>query len=191
MNSPEPESNQQLAGHRDAVHRYILGIVRNAAESDDLTQVVMMRAHAKIDTLDDRFKALPWLYRIATNVCYDHFRQSKSRDKTIEAAANLSRSEDDAPCLDKALEQSEMSACVQDYLEGIPDSYRAAILLHDVHGLTNPEIAAMLGISLPAVKIRLHRARQKLRDVLTGACRFTRDERGVVVCEPKRQDPGE
>ena len=63
------------------------------------------------------------------------------------------------------------------------------ILLHDVEGLTNPEIAELLGASVPAVKIRLHRARNRLRDALAGACSFSTDERGVLVCDPKSDDP--
>ncbi len=78
-----------------------------------------------------------------------------------------------------------MSACVQDYLAELSDSYRAVILLHDAEGLTNPEIAEMLGVSVATVKIRLHRARAKLRAALARACSFSTDERGVLVCDPK------
>nr|NIM05142.1 RNA polymerase sigma factor [Armatimonadota bacterium]NIM23371.1 RNA polymerase sigma factor [Armatimonadota bacterium]NIM67232.1 RNA polymerase sigma factor [Armatimonadota bacterium]NIN05419.1 RNA polymerase sigma factor [Armatimonadota bacterium]NIO96623.1 RNA polymerase sigma factor [Armatimonadota bacterium] len=56
-------------------------------------------------------------------------------------------------------------------------------------GLTNPEIAEMLGASLSTIKIRLHRAREKLRAALSEGCLFTIDERGVFVCEPKRPKP--
>jgi len=89
------------------------------------------------------------------------------------------------------MEQKEMSSCVQGYLAELSDPFRAVILLHDAEGLTNPEIAAMLGVSLPTVKIRLHRARAKLRDALGRACSFSTDERGVFVCDPKPDDPGE
>jgi len=83
------------------------------------------------------------------------------------------------------IEQKQMSACVQQYLQSLSDSYRAAILLHDVEGLSNPEIAKMLGCSLATVKIRLHRARTRLRMALDRACDFSCDDRGVLVCEPK------
>jgi RNA polymerase sigma-70 factor (ECF subfamily) len=87
--------------------------------------------------------------------------------------------------LDALLEQGEMSACVQRYIEELPDSQRAVILLHDLEGMTNPEIAEMLGCSVGAVKIRLHRARAKLKSALQSACAFSTDQRGVFVCEPK------
>ncbi len=76
-----------------------------------------------------------------------------------------------------------MSACVREYLERLPDDYRMVVLLRDVHGLTGREIAQMLGSSLDAVKIRLHRARRRLKAALEAECDFSRDEGDVLVCE--------
>ena len=64
-------------------------------------------------------------------------------------------------------------------------SYRTVILLHDLHGMTNPEIAQALDCSLAAVKVRLHRARLRLKEALASGCAFSHDERGVFVCERK------
>jgi RNA polymerase sigma-70 factor (ECF subfamily) len=77
-----------------------------------------------------------------------------------------------------------MTACVRGYLEELSDEYRQVILLHDMEGLTNPEIAGMLDVSLDAIKIRLHRARRKLQAALEANCDFSNDEDGVLVCEP-------
>lgn len=87
--------------------------------------------------------------------------------------------------LQKLIERDEMSACVQRYLSDLSDNYRAVILLHDMHGLTSAEIARLLDESLPNVKIRLHRARRKLKIALAGGCAFSRDGDGVLVCEPR------
>lgn len=190
--------SQELSSYRGPIYRYVLSMSRDAAEAEDLTQETFLRAHAKLSTLDDPAKLSPWLYRIATNVCYDRFRQAsyRNRPKSLDETTPKDVAEggaetltDPAPRLDKALEQQEMSCCVQQYLAGLSDSYRAVILLHDVEGLTNPEIAEMLGVSLSTVKIRLHRAREKLRDALSEGCLFTIDERGVFICEPKPPTP--
>ena len=78
-----------------------------------------------------------------------------------------------------------MSGCVQQYIANLPDSYRAVILLNDLHGLSGPEIADTLDVPLATVKIRLHRARRRLQSSLEAACAFSHDERNVLVCEPK------
>jgi len=191
--------SESLTTHREAIVRYVRGIVRNDAEAEDLTQETLLRAYNKLSTLEDPAKLVPWLYRIATNVTHDRFRQAAYRhrplsleeDKGVEGeTASLRIVPDESLRLDKLMEQKEMSSCVKEYMEDLSDSYRAVILLHDVQGLTNPEIAEMLGVSLATVKIRLHRARTKLRVALGEGCSFSNDERGVKVCEPKlRRDP--
>ena len=194
MESGNSQFSEEAAGYREAIHRYILGIVHDSTEAEDLTQETLLRAYRKLSALQDHTRLAPWLYRIATNVCYDRFRQAsyRHRPQSLERqgddASHSDQPEapvDDAPRLDKVMEQKEMSACVQRYMRQLSDSYRAVILLHDVQGLTNPEIAAMLEISLATVKIRLHRARDRLRTALEEGCSFSCDERGVVVCEPK------
>ena len=192
--------SESLATHRDSIHRYVLSVVRNPSTAEDLTQETFLRAHRKLTSLEDVARLVPWLYRIATNVCHDRFRQASHRPRPVSLEIDSESASDEglaqvvadaAPRLDKVMEQNEMSSCVQDYLAGLSDPYRAVILLHDAEGLTNPEIAAMLGISLPTVKIRLHRARRRLRDALAGACSFSTDERGVFVCEPKPDASGD
>jgi RNA polymerase sigma-70 factor (ECF subfamily) len=183
--------SQSLVAHREAICRYLLGIVRDKAAAEDLTQETLLRAHQKLTTLDDPARVMAWLYRIATNLSRDRFRSSsyRKRPRSLDSDPDAGGSQaealaDTAPRLDKVMEQKEMSTCVQEYLMGLSDSYRAVILLHDAEGLTNPEIAEMLGDSLATIKIRLHRARAKLREALARACSFSTDERGVFVCEP-------
>jgi RNA polymerase sigma-70 factor (ECF subfamily) len=190
----DPGISEELAAHREAIQRYIRGIVRDPSIAEDLTQETLLRAHQKLTTLEDPARLASWLYRIATNICYDRFRQSASREQSQSldeetvrnpAPGRLPALTDTGPRLDKVMEQKEMSACVQRYLADLSDSYRAVILLHDAVGMTNPEIAEMLGVSLATVKIRVHRAREKLGAALRDACSFSADERGVLVCEPK------
>jgi RNA polymerase sigma-70 factor (ECF subfamily) len=87
--------------------------------------------------------------------------------------------------LDQFVDQADMSACIQEFLEDLPDSYRAAILLHDLHGLSDTETARILHSTRGAVKIRLHRARTRLKAALQSGCELFRDERGVLVCGRK------
>jgi RNA polymerase sigma-70 factor (ECF subfamily) len=180
--------------YRERIYRYVLRMMRDPAEAEDLTQETFVRAHRSLEKLKDEGSVTAWLYRIATHVCYDRFRQSSyhSPPESIEASRgsfNTEIEDRDAPRLDEVVQQKEMSACVQEYLVKLPDDYRIAIILHDLHGLTNPEIAEMLDCSLDTVKIRVHRARRALQAALASGCDFSYDERGVFVCE--RKDPGD
>jgi RNA polymerase sigma-70 factor (ECF subfamily) len=171
----------------DRIYRYVLSLIRDPAEADDLTQETFLRAYRRHDTLHDAGALTTWLYRIATHVCLDRLRQ-RARRAPLESEAgpgDVDLTDPDTPALQQTVERNEMSACVQQYLQALPDGYRAAILLHDLHGLTGPEIAEMLGVSLATVKIRLHRARRRLQAALETGCAFSHDARDVLVCEPK------
>jgi RNA polymerase sigma-70 factor (ECF subfamily) len=81
-----------------------------------------------------------------------------------------------------------MSACVQAFIQRLPPDHRTVLVLKDLQGLKNREIAEVLDCSLNTVKIRLHRARTRLREALNAGCDFTYDERNVFVCQPKEVD---
>lgn len=174
-------------GDYPRIFRYIMSMVRDTAEADDLTQDTFLRAYQRRDSLRDEGAQTAWLYRIATHICLDRLRQYARRNP-MESDTDLDQvdlAELDTPSLQQTLEQDEMSECVQRYLNRLSDSYRAVILLHDMHELTALEIAQLLGESLATIKIRLHRARRKLSLALQAGCDFSHDERDVLLCESK------
>ncbi len=176
-----------FSGDYQRILRYIASMVKDTTEAEDLTQETFLRAYRRRDSLRDEGAQIAWLYRIATHVCYDRLRQYARRSPR-ESETDLDQvdvPEPNAPSLQQTVERDEMSGCVQRYLTRLPDAYRAVILLHDMEGLTAAEIAPLLGQSLATVKIRLHRARQKLRIALEAGCAFSHDERSVLTCESK------
>lgn len=185
----EPDTAEMIYQYQDRIYRYVLTLVRDPAEAEDLTQDALLRAYRNYASLRDTASLTSWLYRIATHVCFDHLRL-RSRRAPLQSEVDLETidvPEGETPSLLQLVEQHEMSACVQRYLDGLSDAYRAVILLHDLHGMTGPEIAAAIDVSLPNVKIRLHRARRKLRAALEAGCEFSHDERDVLTCEPKSE----
>ncbi len=183
-----PAAFDQVERYRAPVTRYIRYLIRNAADAEDLAQEVFLRAHRQLDTLRDPAALESWLYQIATHVSIDRMRQ---RAKALEREADTSPEE--LPIADQrrpsaltVIQQDEMSACVQRYVANLTDTHKAVLLLHDSDGLTADEIARLLQLPLTTIKMRLHRARRQLQTALKAACKFEHDERGVFVCEPKR-----
>jgi RNA polymerase sigma-70 factor (ECF subfamily) len=172
--------------HRRQIYRYVLSLVGDPTEAEDLTQETFLRAHRQRESLRDPAAAVPWLYTIATRVCLDRLRQ-RARRKSGESDLDPETASpaDPAPTAELLVEQAEMSICVQGYIGELSDSYQAVLLLHDAHGLTCPQIAELLGDSPGSVKVRLHRARKRLQGALESGCAFSYDERGTFVCEPK------
>jgi RNA polymerase sigma-70 factor, ECF subfamily len=186
MSSPSLVEDD-IERHRAAVTRYIRYLVRDSAEAEDLAQEALLRAHQQRATLRDAAALESWLYQIATHASIDRLRQrartlARQVDAPVEDLAITDRTR---PSPLAIVQQREMSACVQRYVGGLSDAYKAVLLLHDTSGLTADEICQLLQLPLTTVKMRLHRARRQLEAALNSACAFGRDERGVFICEPK------
>ena len=98
---------------REPIRRYVMSLVRDSSEADDLTQETFLRAYRNLSSLQDPNKLSPWLYRIATNVCYDRIRQSASRThpESLDGASaasheqnHLESADQNSPRLDLVIE---------------------------------------------------------------------------------------
>lgn len=185
--SGTPDTGVLFETYHDRIYHYIHGMVKNPAEAEDLTQETFLRAYRHGDSLRDPEAVRGWLYRIATHACLDRLRQRKppisldSEQSETHIAPPVSKS----PSPLEVSERKETSACVQRCLDFLPDKYRAVILLHEAHSLTAGEIARLLGVTLATVKIRLHRARHKLQNVMERGCAVSDDGSGKPTCHPK------
>ncbi len=137
-----------LEKERPALTCYILAVVKNESIADDLVQEAMLQAFRSSSGLRENAHFVPWLFRIAINVCRDYFRKQKgTREQILGNWISVEPQDlrdENAPQLEKVMECSEMSECVQRFFADLPDSYRTVIILHDMEGMTNPEIADML-----------------------------------------------
>ena len=179
----EKEAYEFFDRHYSRVRAFIRSIVREDWIAEDLTQEVFIRAFNHLPDLKDRSRAKAWLFRIAKNMCTDYFRQARGERRNDSSpldpslVACSSRQE-------RAFEQQEMTECVQNHFQLLPENLRTVLWLFDVDGFTHKEIAEILDIDVANVKVRLHRARKKMRKILNEHCLFERDERNVFVCIP-------
>ena len=177
--------------YHDRIYRYVVRLVRDPVEAEDLTQETFLRAYRRGDSLRDPEAVRGWLYRIATHVCLDRLRQRKpqaslnSENEPEEGGHRVNTPVSASPSPLEITERKETSACVQRCLDFLPDKYRAVILLREAHSLTASEIAELLGLTVTTVKIRLHRARRKLHEVMECGCAVSQDEKGFPTCQPK------
>jgi len=178
------------------VRRFILALVKDEWVADDLIQETFLKIQNNLKSLKDPSKLSPWIFRIAYNLCQDHFRQLKRSRK--EERIDQEETEDFKETLiqkgsniQKELEQRQMGECVQNQINLLPESLRTVLVLFDIMEFNHQEIADILGITVKNVKVRLHRARKKLKPILEEKCTFETDERNVLVCSPKDKMTGE
>lgn len=166
------------------IQRY-LDRLAGPRDVEDLTQEVFTKVSQALPQFRGESSLSTWIYRIATNAAYDRLRARTSKhgsDVPLNADTPI---EDQSPGVEQKLVRRQMSACIDDYIARLPASYRSVVILSEHDGLSNQEIAEALDVTLDTVKIRLHRARARLRKELGNGCDFYRDERNEFACEPK------
>jgi RNA polymerase sigma-70 factor (ECF subfamily) len=170
------------------VRRFILALVKDEWAADDLIQETFLKIQENLSSLRDPSKMSSWIFRIAYHLCQDHFRQLKTAQKKEsideEKIENLGDAFVQEELVQKDLEQREMGRCVQNQIDLLPESLRTVLVLFDIMEFNHQEIADTLGITIENVKVRLHRARKKLKTILEEKCTFEKDERNVLVCNP-------
>ncbi|MBL7661795.1 sigma-70 family RNA polymerase sigma factor [bacterium] len=145
-------------------------LTRNQEDAEEVLQDVFLTVYRKLEGFEGKSKFSSWLYRITVNSAFMKLRKRKNHEFLgIEEAIDQIESKymfeerdygDDASEL---VAGAELGEILEAAIKRIPEEYRAVFVLRDVDGLSNQEVAAMLDITVPAVKSRLHRARMMLR----------------------------
>lgn len=169
----------------ERVKRFIMRLVKDEWVADDLIQESFIKAQGNIDSVRDPSKISSWIFRIAYNLCLDHFKMMKKNTVETDNPRNSIGILSQMP-VQEELEQLQMGACVQEQINLLPEHQKIVLILYDFMGFKHSEIAEILDITKENAKVRLHRARKNLKTILEEKCTFEMDERNVLVCEPVR-----
>jgi RNA polymerase sigma-70 factor, ECF subfamily len=153
---------------------FIRARVPDDGTADDLTQETLLKVYRSRASLreDDRLEA--WLYRIARRTLIDYYRKRRPSEELPTSLK--SESEDEVSAIRDAVLISTIR-----YMEELPDAYRIPLQISELEGMTMPQIAARLGLTLTAVKSRIRRGRQMLKKMLQECCHFEFDQHGKVI----------
>lgn len=155
------------ATHRD-VYTLALRLCGNAEDASDVTQDVYVRAYKGLRRFRGDAQLSTWLYRITANCAATQLRRrARHRHDELDDTVDVA---DRSPELDPTLraEAAAARSAVDWALRQLPPRLRAVVTLRDAYDLSHREIAEALGISESAAKVRLHRARRRLRTILSG-----------------------
>ena len=144
----------------------------------------MLKIARALPGFEGRSSLKTWAFTIATRVATDHFRRPQNRAQMVGINETAPTHVADAE-IDQRLVIDEMSSCVREVIDSLPEDYRTALVLHDLEGQTAAQVAEIAGCSLATAKIRIHRARRRLKQALDEECRFYRDEENVFRCDRK------
>jgi len=173
MNSEHmPSDSPPLwAEHKSRLRSYIARRVRDPNVVDDILQDVFLKAHISLHTLKSRGSITAWLYRIAANAIADHYRGQRPSEEVSE---ELAAPEPEPDYI------GELASCLQPLIADLPETYRLPLMLSEIEGQTQKDVATKLGLSLSGAKSRVQRGREKLRERIMECCDIE-TERGTIV----------
>jgi RNA polymerase sigma-70 factor (ECF subfamily) len=153
--------------HKRRVYSLCLRMTTNTAEAEDLTQEAFTQLYKKIGSFRGESAFTTWLHRLTVNQVLMRFRKSRARrEESLEDCGAQSFAVGVAPGGPRRAALIDRVA-LERALEKLPPGYRAAFILHDVEGYEHEEVAELLGCAVGTSKSQLHKARAKLRKILT------------------------
>ena len=179
-----------IAGDADVFHELIrpyermvylavLTMLRNEQEAEDASQEVMINAFRHLKSFRGDAKFSTWLVTIAMNEARQRLRKAKAAPQESLDEGKEDREGDFTPAVltdwreipSEALEKKEMRQILRHAVDQLPPIYREVLVLRDLEELNQEETANALGINVPLVKVRLHRARMMLQKLLAPSLR--------------------
>jgi RNA polymerase sigma-70 factor (ECF subfamily) len=157
--------------HADALRGFLASRVAQD-DVEDLLQEAFVRIHAKLEGLRDEERLTAWVYQIARNLITDHYRKRG----TLPAEADVAEvyAKVDEPV------REYLIACVEPFISQLPETYRDAVRMRKLEGMTQVEVAERLGLSLSGAKSRVQRGRVIAKQMLEDCCLFHRDAAGRI-----------
>jgi RNA polymerase sigma-70 factor (ECF subfamily) len=162
--------------HHPRIYRVAYGMTQSANDAEEVVQDTFLRVFRGLEGFRRQSSPSTWIYQIAVNTALMRMRQR--RRKPLLSLGDYPHLEDQShePLLgtpgrwarspDKSLLDQELAVSIETAIEALPDKYRMVIVLRDVEGQSAEEVAQTLGLTIPTVKARLHRARLCVRRAL-------------------------
>jgi RNA polymerase sigma-70 factor (ECF subfamily) len=168
------------AAYRELVTRYasaavnfIYRFTRDRALAEDLAQDGFLRVYQRLNTYDPERKFSSWFFQVLRNITIDHLRVNRlptsSLDELEEEGHRAAAIDRESASPEEAAGQSELAVAMSAALAKIRPEYREVVVLRYQEGLTQPEIAEILGMPSGTVKTYLHRARKELAEILSAS----------------------
>ena len=161
--------------HRSELLHFVAHRIPNAHEAHDVVQEVFLRATRLQHGLCGIDNRRAWLFQVARHLLIDRYRLTRNDVELDDSLLPILDMEPIAPV-------DSLSQCIPRVLAELSVEDREAITLCDIEGMSQQDFADRIGLTLPAAKSRVQRARKRLREQLVSACQVRFDEVGKVCC---------
>jgi RNA polymerase sigma-70 factor, ECF subfamily len=159
--------------YQDRIYMLVSGMVADREDALDVVQEVFIKAYTGLDRFRQEAGFYTWLHRIAVHLCIDYSRRRKRRHEPLALDQYLKdhpsmEPEDSSPTgnPERSMINLHLRAAIQAALQQLREPFRTAVVLRDIEGLDQEQIARIMGCPVGTAKTRIHRGRCQLRDIL-------------------------
>jgi RNA polymerase sigma-70 factor (ECF subfamily) len=149
--------------------------VANEQDAEDILQDVFLKIYSNIDQVKDNDRIYAWVYRITRNSIADFFRKKRDTIEFSDLSGERKTDNDEEEII------NGLVLCLKNMIDSLPDKYKQAIMLTELGGLTQKELAQKLGMSISGAKSRVQRGRNILKEKFFQCCKFQFDAYGNIV----------
>lgn len=170
---------EEFAGR---IRSHLLKKLRRREDVEDLMQEIFIKIHSHLGHLRESGKLSSWIYRIAENTLNDYYRKSRGTD--IEYDENK-------PVAGDSNEENPLAGiegCLEAFIARLPEKYRKPLVMSDVEGLKQKEIAESMNISYSGLKSRVQRGREMVKEMFIECCRLSVGRDGRLTGEVGKMD---
>jgi RNA polymerase sigma-70 factor (ECF subfamily) len=159
--------------HESKIYGLCLKMLGNPEDAEDVLQEVFIKAFQALPSFREEARFSTWLYRIAHNACLMRIRKKKLETVSLDRPLDVEEGHIQRDVTDWSTDprtdvmSEELSSVLTQHINELSPDNRIVFVLRDIHGLSTDDTASVLGLSVPAVKSRLHRARLYLRERLS------------------------
>ena len=149
--------------YQDVIFRHARGMLGSDDDAADVAQQTFIRGYHKLSSCREPDRVGGWLFRICANICRDQLKDPRRRGRSLDDAAPVEEAAKDP---EEQLEVTQLGDAIEDALSTLPGEQREAFLMKHVEGRSYEEMSELLDASVPALKMRVHRAREGLAELL-------------------------
>ncbi len=171
---PTAEIWKEFSGQ---IRAHLLRKVKHRDDADDLLQEIFIKIHSRLGDLKDEKKLAHWINQIVRNSLTDYYRKNGLRTSEFDEESSVSS---DTP---EDSFYTDLSGCLNVFIDRLPEKYREPLILSDIKGMKQKDIAKQMNLSYSGLKSRVQRGRDMIKDMFMECACVTHDEHGKIVGE--------
>jgi RNA polymerase sigma-70 factor, ECF subfamily len=176
-----PSTTEIWEEFSDSLRAFIHGRVNDPEDAEDILQDVFLKIHNRIDTLQDQQRLVSWLYQITRNTIIDYYRKQRPWLDLPEMLVEEPKDLEESP-------GEHLAGSLRSFMTCLPAKYHRALVMTELEGFSQAQLAEQLGLSLSGAKSQVQRGRALLRQALLDCCHFEFDRRGGIKDYIPRKD---